>query len=313
MTWAASSSGCGCRRLPDLAAKLPVIVNKNGGTASKLGDKLEPTLRDAFDAAGAAADIKVLDGDAITKVIKTAAKQGRVVVAGGDGTVSCAAGALAGGKAELALLPLGTLNHLARDLGLPTDLAEAAKVAAAGKATAIDVAEVNGQVFVNNASIGLYPTMVRTREGLQDDRGWPKWLSALPAAFAALERLPHHRLRIDLGKGERTIVTPLLFVGNNEYSLDAGELGQRGSLTDGRLSVYAVAKRSRKALLWFAARALVGRAHRELDFITLGECETLKVWSTGDSIEIALDGEVQRIDSPLEFRIRPGALKVVVG
>lgn len=294
-----------------MARALPVIVNKNGGTASRLGDKLEQTLRAAFEAAGVDADVEPLEGDAITKAIGTAAKLGRVVVAGGDGTVSCAAQQLAGGKAELALLPLGTLNHLARDLGLPTDLEEAAKVAATGKATAIDVAEVNGQVFVNNASIGLYPTMVRTREGLQDDRGWPKWLSALPAAYAALERLPHHRLRIDLGQGERTIVTPLLFVGNNVYSLDRSEIGQRASLTDGKLSVYAVAQRSRMALLWFAARALVGRAHRELDFITLGECETLKVWSTGDSIEIALDGEVQRLDSPLEFRIRPGALKVV--
>ena len=295
-----------------MAGKLPVIVNKNGGTASKLGDKLEQTVRDAFEAAGADADVQPLEGEAITKAITSAAKQGRVVVAGGDGTVSSAAGALAGTDAELALLPLGTLNHLARDLGLPTDLTEAAKVAATGKATAIDVAEVNGHVFVNNASIGLYPTMVRERDGLQDDKGWPKWLSALPAAYAALERLPHHRLRIDLGKGEHTIVTPLLFVGNNTYSLDRSELGQRASLTDGKLSVYAVAKRSRVALLWFAARALVGRAHRELDFITLGECETLKVWSTGGSIEIALDGEVQRLDSPLEFRIRAGALKVVV-
>jgi diacylglycerol kinase family enzyme len=270
-------------------------------------------LRDAFAAAGAEADIKPLEGDTVTKAIKTAAKKGRVVVAGGDGTVSCAAQQLAGSDAELGLLPLGTLNHLARDLGLPTDLDEAAKIAATGKATAIDVAEVNGHVFVNNASIGLYPTMVRTREGLQDDKGWPKWLSALPAAYAALERLPHHRLRIDLGQGERSIVTPLLFVGNNVYSLDRSEIGQRASLTEGKLSVYAVAQRGRLALLWFAARALVGRAHRELDFITLGECETLKVWSSGNSIEIALDGEVQRLDSPLEFRIRPGALKVVVG
>ncbi|MEO5492492.1 MAG: diacylglycerol kinase family protein [Sphingomonas sp.] len=295
-----------------MAAKLPVIVNQNGGTASKLGDKLVPTLGNAFAAAGVEADVKPLDGDALAKAIKTASKKGRVVVAGGDGTVSSAAQQLAGSDAELALLPLGTLNHLARDLGLPTDLEEAAKVAATGKATAIDVAQVNGHVFVNNASIGLYPTMVREREGLQDDKGWPKWLSALPAAFAALERLPHHRLRIDLGQGERSIVTPLLFVGNNTYSLEAGALGQRASLTDGKLSVYAVSHRSRLALLWFAARALVGRAHRDLDFITLGECETLKVWSTGDSIEIALDGEVRRLDSPLEFKIRPAALKVVV-
>ncbi|MEO5938483.1 MAG: diacylglycerol kinase family protein [Sphingomonas sp.] len=295
-----------------MATKLSVIVNKNGGTASKLADKLVPTLREAFAAAGIEVDVQPVEGGEIASAIKTAAKKGRVVVAGGDGTVSCAAQQLAGSDAEFALLPLGTLNHLARDLGLPTDLEEAAKVAATGKATPIDVAEVNGHVFVNNASIGLYPTMVRTREGLQDDKGWPKWLSALPAAYAALERLPHHRLRVDLGQGERSIVTPLLFVGNNVYSLDRSEVGQRASLTDGKLSVYAVAHRSRLSLLWFAARALVGRTRHDVDFVTIGECEALKVWSAGDSVEIALDGEVQRIDSPLEFRVRPGVLKVVV-
>jgi len=294
-----------------VGAQLPVIVNKNGGTAAKMGDDLVPTLTAAFDAAGVRAAIEPLDGDDIPDAIDKAAGGGRVVVAGGDGTVSCAAQQLAGSDTELALLPLGTLNHLARDLGLPTDLDAAAKVAATGRPIAIDVAEVNGHVFVNNASIGLYPLMVREREGLQDDRGWPKWLSALPAAFAALERLPHHRLRVDLGKGEQTIVTPLLFVGNNDYSLDAGAIGQRASLTDGKLSVYAVARRSRLSLLWFAARALVGRAKQDTDFVTLGSCETLTVWSTGDSIEIALDGEVQRLESPLAFRSRPGALKVV--
>ena len=296
-----------------MARTLPVIVNKNGGTAAKLGDTLEPSLRDAFAAAGAEADVKPLEGDAIARAIGAAAKKGRVVVAGGDGTLSAAAGALAGTDAELALLPLGTLNHLARDLGLPTDVKEAAKVAATGTPTAIDVAEVNGHVFVNNASIGLYPAMVQTRDELQRDKGWPKWLSALPAAYAALERLPHHRLRIDLGRGERTIVTPLLFVGNNRYSLDKGEIGRRASLTDGKLSVCAVAYRSRLALLWFAARVLVGRARRDADFVMLGECEALRVWSMGASIEIALDGEVLRIASPLEFQIRPGALQVVTG
>jgi diacylglycerol kinase family enzyme len=296
-----------------LTRALPVIVNKNGGTAAKLGNELDDTLIEAFSAAGTTVDVQALDGGEVGDAITKAAKTGRVVVAGGDGTAACAAQQLAGSDAELGLLPLGTLNHLARDLGLPTKLEDAAKVAATGKATAIDVAEVNGHVFVNNASIGLYPAMVRTREGLQDGKGWPKWLSAIPAAYAALERFPHHRLRVDLGDGERTIVTALLFVGNNVYSLDKGEIGQRASLTEGKLSVYAVARRSRLSLLWFAARALVGRARRDVDFVTLGECETLKVWSAGGSIEIALDGEVQRLDSPLEFRVRPGALKVVTG
>lgn len=290
---------------------LHVIVNKDGGTAAKMGDALIQELEKAFAEAGATAEVAALDGKQIPDAIKAAARSGRVTVAGGDGTAAGAAQILAGSDAELGLLPLGTLNHLARDLGIPADLGEAAKVAVNGQPNAIDVGEVNGRVFVNNASIGLYPLMVRKREGLRRVKGWPKWLSTVPAAFAVLERLPHHRLRLDWGKGERAIVTPLLFVGNNVYSLDRGEVGKRGSLTDGKLSVYAVARRRRAALIWFAMRALVGRAERSLDFETLGECETLTVSSSSGSIEIALDGELRRMDSPLEFRIRAGALTVI--
>jgi len=292
-------------------ARMTVIVNRSGGAAAKMGDALPKALEQAFAAAGTTADISLLDAKQIPNAIETAAKAGRVIVAGGDGTAAGAAQILAGSDTELGLLPLGTLNHLTRDLGIPADLSEAADVAVNGQPAAIDVGEVNGQIFVNNASIGLYPLMVRKREGLQRAKGWPKWLSTLPAAFAVLERLPHHRLRLDWGKGERAIVTPLLFVGNNVYSLDRGEVGKRGTLTDGKLSVYAITRRRRAALIWFAMRALVGRAERSLDFETLGECETLTVRSSSGSIEIALDGELRRMDSPLEFRIRPGALTVM--
>jgi diacylglycerol kinase family enzyme len=291
--------------------RLHVIVNRNGGSAAKMGDTLVPEIEKAFAKADAAIEIALLDPKQIPDAIESAAKGGRVIVAGGDGTAAGAAQILAGSDTELGLLPLGTLNHLARDLGIPVDLDEAAAIAVNGQPAAIDVGEVNGQVFVNNASIGLYPLMVRKREGLRRAKGWPKWLSTLPAAFAVLERLPHHRLRLDWGKSERTIVTPLLFVGNNVYSLDRGEVGKRAALTDGKLSVYAVTHRRRAALIWFAMRALVGRAERSLDFETLGECETLTVSSSSGSIEIALDGELKRMDSPLEFRIRPGALTVM--
>jgi len=290
---------------------LHVIVNRNGGAAAKMGDMVAGALEKAFAQAGATVRVAALDGKQIPEAIKAVARSGRVIVAGGDGTAAGAAQILAGSDTELGLLPLGTLNHLARDIGIPVDLGEAAEVAANGQPVAIDVGEVNGQVFVNNASIGLYPLMVRKREGLRRAKGWPKWLSTLPAAFAALERLPHHRLRLDWGRGERAIVTPLLFVGNNVYSLDRGEVGKRNTLTDGKLSLYAVARRRRAALIWFAMRALVGRAERSLDFETLGECETLTVSSSSGSIEIALDGELRRMDSPLEFRIRPGALTVI--
>ncbi len=291
---------------------LPVIANGNGGAAARLGDALVPELEQAFERSNTTVEIAAVAGGELAEAIEAGADSGRVIVAGGDGTAATAAQILSGSRVELGLLPLGTLNHLARDLGLPADLAEAAAVASHGRATPIDVGEVNGHVFVNNASIGLYPLMVRKRDALRRARGWPKWLSTVPAAWAALERLPHHRLRLDWGKGERSIVTPLLFVGNNAYSLDSGEIGSRKSISEGKLAIYAVARRRRAALIWFAFRALAGRAKPDLDFEALAECERLTVSSSGGAVEIALDGELRRLDSPIEFRIRPGALTVLV-
>lgn len=291
---------------------LTVLVNRGGGAAMAAGESVKGQLEQAFRDVGVRADVHLLRGGELAGAVKAAAAQRRIVVAGGDGTVACAVQARAGSGGELALIPLGTLNHFARDLAIPAEFAAAAAVAAHGEALPIDVASVNGRRFVNNASIGLYPFMVRTREGLRRRQKLPKWLAMLPAALTALARLRHHRLHIDTGAGDRTLVTPLLFVGNNAYSIEQGRLGSRASLRDGKLSVIAVAARSRAALIWFALRVLVGRVDPEHDFVVLTDCKTLTVRSSRASIRIALDGEVMRLASPLEFSIEPGALNMVV-
>lgn len=293
---------------------LPVLINRNGGAAAKAGDGLSDTIVASFTAAGVRADISLLAPDEMTEAVKAAsATAPRIAVAGGDGTMACAAQALHGCDTELALLPLGTFNHLARDLNIPNELDAAARLAAHGRAIAIDVGTVNGTRFVNNSSIGLYPEMVRERDAVRDRRKWPKWLATLPAAWDTLARLPHHRLRVNLGRGARPVVTPLLFVGNGIYSLDQGKVGCRGTLQGGKLGIYAVAHRSRAALIWFAARTLFGRADRRTDFVMLGESEDLTVDAHAHDIEIAMDGEVRRVTTPLQFRIERAALRVVVG
>lgn len=295
-----------------MPARLPVLINGEGGTAGKLGDKLDRLVRTAMAEAGADADIQILKADQLADAIKRAAADSpRIVVAGGDGTISSAAGIVGGTPTELGILPLGTLNHFARDLGIPDDLGEAANLAANGRARPVDIAELNGRRFINNVSIGLYPEMVDRRDAVRDRHGWPKWLATVPAAAAVMSRLNYERLRIDLGAGEREVVTPLLFVGNNDYSLDRGRLGQRSSVSDGRLSVFALARFGRPALLWFAARTLVGLADRSKDFEAIGDTAHLTVGTRGGTVEVGMDGEIERLDCPLEFKILPGALQVV--
>ncbi|MDB5705599.1 MAG: diacylglycerol kinase family lipid kinase [Sphingomonas bacterium] len=290
---------------------ITVIVNGGSGAAAKAGDGLADTLTAAFAKAGAVADIRIVEGDKIADTVREASKAGRIVVAGGDGTIAGAVQALEGIDCKLALLPLGTLNHLARDLGIPADLDEAAVLAVSGEARRIDLGTVNDIRFVNNASIGLYPSMVRRRDALRERHGWPKWVATIPAAWRTLGEFREHRMRLDLGEDERRVAAPLLFVGNNRYELDAGRVGCRASLSEGVLSVFVVAKHSRAQLIWFGLRAIVGRADPHADFVTLGDRTALTVEIDDDRIEIALDGELRQLASPLRFEILPGAMSVV--
>jgi len=289
-----------------MARTIPVLINLSGGTASAMGASLASTVEEAFAATGRAISLYLLEGDEIAEAARRHVGAPLVVVGGGDGTIGAAASALVHTSSALAVLPLGTRNHFARQLGLPFDLGEAARLAVSGQRRRIDIGAAGDRVFVNNASFGIYTRFVR----LRDRGGGPKWLSSIPASWHALRRMRSQRfaLRID---GERSdLATPLLFIGNNEYSTALGHLGERESLEDGRLSVCAVAARSAGQLIAFAARALVGLARPERDFEEYAAARRVDIVGEG-YIEGAFDGELVLMPLPLRLRSLPAALGVV--
>jgi len=297
----------------DAAQPIPVLVNRQGGSAAAAGDKIKADVETAFRDAGLSADVDLLDAADMRPAVERLDAP-MVVVGGGDGTLGAAASILIErGRTALGLLPLGTHNHFARQLGIPADLPGAVRVLAEGARRRVDVGTVNGHIFLNNASIGFYPTLVRSREHEQHRRGLPKWMANMPAAWAALRRLRHHRLRVEIDGAERWVRTPLLFVGNNLYSLDGGRIGQREALDRGELSLFSVKSRTRLGALWFGLRLLAGRADLEYDFGVAETCRTLTVHAHSPQIHVALDGEVRCLESPLYFEIKPGALEVIVG
>jgi diacylglycerol kinase family enzyme len=289
-----------------MARTLPVLINRSGGTAAALGDALRSTIEQAFEAAGQDIALELLDGADMTAAVKRHLGAPRVAVGGGDGTLGCAAAVLANSPSALAVLPLGTRNHLARQLGIPLDIGDAAKVARNGQRRRIDLGAAGDRVFINNASFGIYTRFVRQRDRLSG----PKWLGAIPATWHVLRhmRAQHFPLRID-GKANPT-ETPLLFIGNNEYSIEPGHLGERETLTDGHLSVLAVAAQRPHQLLAFAARALVGLARPERDFVEFANAGEVTIEGRG-WIEGAFDGELEWMQLPLTLRSLPNALGVV--
>jgi diacylglycerol kinase family enzyme len=202
------------------------------------------------------------------------------------------------------------LNHFARDLGIRAKLEDAAKLLATGKARAVDVADVNGRVFVNNSAIGLYPLMVLDREAQQAHLGRSKrWAMAIAAA-RTLFRFSHRRLTLTVNDRTAVVDTPLLFVGNNAYKMDLPGAGTREALDRGELFVVVLRRKSRLGFCLASVRALFGRSRAD-DVVRIDGVETLKVGSSRHHLAVSLDGESVHLKPPLVYRIRPKALNVI--
>jgi diacylglycerol kinase family enzyme len=206
---------------------------------------------------------------------------------------------------------LGTLNHFARDLGVADDLDDAIAAIAANRTKQVDLGEVNGTHFINNASLGLYPDIVRDRTRQQRRLGRGKYRAMVWATLAALRRSSFLHLTVELdGKASGAGRAPFVFIGNNDYVMEGFHIGERASLGEGRLSVYTTRRRSRWGLVTLAMRALFGRLRQADDFLAESVAR-LRVESRHRYLHVATDGEVMRMRTPLEFRSLPGALRVV--
>jgi YegS/Rv2252/BmrU family lipid kinase len=292
-------------------ARIPVLLNRGGGAVAA-DPKIAEKVHEAFEAAGIDADIELVSGGECAVRCRAFAERGDdlMVAGGGDGTISAAAAALAGTETVLGILPLGTLNHFARDLGIPTDLTEAVALIARRSERRVDVAEMNDRIFINNSAIGLYPLMVVDRDQQRKRLGRSKRLAMLVASVRTLVRFGHQRLTLTVNDSRAQIDTPLLFVGNNDYRVDLGAPGQRDRIDDGILSVFVMRKKTRRSFIAATIRALLDRAHRD-DMVELEAVERLRVDSRRSRLAVSLDGEVVHATPPLDYRIRKQALRVI--
>jgi YegS/Rv2252/BmrU family lipid kinase len=295
-----------------LSSAIPVIINAGAGNPHV--EDRSRALTELFLAGGIHTDVRLArtGGDIDTLVRAAVAEHPRMLIAaGGDGTISTAAAALAGTDITLGVLPFGTLNHFAKDLGIPLELEASVQNLIENNVIAVDVAEVNGRVFINNSSLGLYPDIVRDRERQQSRLGRGKWRSFLWASLSVLRRFPFLIVRIEVESMKRDFITPVVFIGNNEYQMQGFDIGARESLERGVLCVYIVKKQRRAALFRLSLAALLGRLEQARDFESLTTVE-LVIETNRKRVLVSTDGEVHSMTSPLHYRIRPRALRVVV-
>jgi diacylglycerol kinase family enzyme len=290
---------------------IAVVLNSSSGQGS--APKAAERLKEIFAEASRDARITLATGG---KEINTAMRRavengcGTLIAGGGDGTINGGASAVVGRDIPLGVLPLGTLNHFAKDLGIPLDVEEAAKVVLDGIRCTVDVGEVNGRIFLNNSSLGVYPAIVRLRDKYRATlRG--KWLAALWAGLTVMRRNPFMGVRIAV-EGEKIVRrTPLVLVSNNEYRMSGIQAGTRESLARGQLALYVVNAEQRPGLLRLAWQVFLKGAEqaKEVDVLPVEEAV---IETRRHRLQVATDGEVFTMESPLSYRIRPGALLVHV-
>jgi diacylglycerol kinase family enzyme len=291
-----------------------ITVLLNPAAGAKHSDDLPSRLAELFGAAGVPLRlVSFRSGAEVVDAVRSAAEAGddAVVAAGGDGTVSSVASALAGSDMPLGVLPLGTLNHFAKDLALPLDLGAAVTTIAGRRTVRVDVGEVNGRLFLNNSSIGLYPDIVMEREMLRR-RGHRKWTAFVLATAAIVRGYRGLVVKITADGPMKAVRTPFLLVGNNEYQTEGIHLGARSRLNGGRLSAYLAPRVHARELPGIFALALAGRS-KEKHVLESFVARELQAETPGRrSLRVAIDGEVVPMTPPLVFRTRPLALRVIV-
>ncbi|HXT14476.1 MAG TPA: diacylglycerol kinase family protein [Gemmatimonadaceae bacterium] len=282
---------------------IPAFINPLSGNAD--------AARSALRGAGGY-DIREVEPASLAAHVRTAIESGerRILVAGGDGSIGSAANVIAGTGTELCILPCGTLNHLAKDLGLPLELEEAARVGMRGTAIPVDAAVVNDRIFLNTSSVGAYVSFVRARERLEHRLGYH--LSSVFAGIRLLIRMPTFRVTLHVEGKEREYITPLVFIGVGERELKLPTLGAR--VEGGRTGLHVMVVRSRsggRALalgLSAATRGVHAVAKTPaLDAFIVDECRIQPRVP-----RIAVDGEIVTVKPPLSYRHVPGHLRVVV-
>jgi diacylglycerol kinase family enzyme len=294
------------------AAPIPAFVNPTAGSA--------PAAREAV-AADPRFALRLASPQELPDALRAEIARGtpRVLVAGGDGTLTLAARTLAGTSTAMAVLPGGTLNHFARDLGLPSDDAAAClECAVQGTVRPVDAAFVNGELFLGTSSVGAYVRFVRARERLEGYGLGYRLASALASAWIWL-RL--HPFTVVVREGERPddperhYRSPLVFVAVGQRALSVAPIGARVPDGERALQLMIVQTASRMGVIALAARmAARGGATRmeddpALDVTMVPACEVRMRRPWG---RVSMDGELARLRAPLHYRVARDALLAVV-
>lgn len=285
-------------------SKLLVIHNAKSGGGNMLKDIKQAFAEQQLDPEY----VNIASSSLAAKVRTHLEKGSALVAAGGDGTINAVVTLMHGSRSRLGIIPMGTLNHFARELGIPLDISQAVGVIARGHHRAVDVGKVNDRLFVNNSSIGLYPRAVITRDNYKTRVG--KWPAAVFGILWAMTHPRRYHIELRIKGKQQTLRTPFVFIGNNEYKRGQLEIGQRDALDKGVLAVYALKAGGLMHLPRLLLYTLFSRRRRTRDFVIYRVTACTISFRSRRTVAVACDGEVFRMKAPLHYQTTPLSLEV---
>lgn len=290
-----------------------VIINSRAGAALGLTpSELAQCIGKAFADAGGNVEVRTVAPEDIVADIDAAARRDApLIIGGGDGTVRTAASRLMHTSVPLGILPMGTMNLLARDLSIPLAPEAAAVALTAGRSIEIDVASVNGDIFLCNSLLGL-PAVVAVARSQLRGKGVYHGLRTGLKVGRQIASLRHRiELELDDGQSPRRVRVMALSVSNNPYE-NACPLGLvRPRLDSGRLAVYASRHRTGLSAAFAIVRAYFGDWRGD-PYIGEQHVPSLRIRSRRRSLVLSNDGEVRNYETPLQYHCHPRALSVIV-
>lgn len=281
---------------------LAVILNPKSGSS----ETSESEIRKLFDDHDI--QLKFFDItkglDVLTKAIKAHKPQALIAV-GGDGTVNATANLAVRLDLPMGVIPSGTLNHFAKDMGLPMNPQEAADLISRGKLIAIDYGSINDRVFVNNANLGGYPEVVLKRDKLSILNN--KWLSAIVASIQTFRRHQKQSFELSIDGQQHKVRAGSLFIGNNAYELQGLNFTSRQNLDQGNLQLVVIKTGRLRHLSSIGINFILRNSHEKVDEY---QAKELEIRSSHSDDNVAIDGEVIKLSMPLTIKIHAKALKV---
>lgn len=290
-----------------------IILNANSGMVLATGitvEALEGICAEAGLDAEVDADLETPLNERLKRAVDGGAEV--IVAAGGDGTITALAGALAGTERAMGILPLGTVNALAKDLGIPLDVRAAIAALATGVPRRIDVGEVNERIFLHKVVIGVIPSLAAAREHIRGQGTWASKFAFMRFLVHRLSRARRMAVAINPEDGAEHIVrAKAVAVACNEYEQGLGKVFSRQNLDGGRLTIYTLTSLTIGDFVRLASGMVLG-TWQDAPALSIESSAGVTIRSRRKLLKVMFDGEVETLHSPLRFQIRPRALTVLV-